>query len=284
LYITNDGGSQIVKMTHAGRLVLVAGARGRAGMPQAGQLAAATSADGPDGIAFDGAGDLFVAGFDTKTLFMIAPDGRVSLPMGTAGFYPRGPGGLAATPGGSVLAMNTGQIDRLTSHGVQVLDNLLTSPPAGITGFVPDGIAIAPDGTVYLDTWLGNRYASKTALRGGLGELRPVGRVEGLHRGQSVRPVLSAPDLRERLLRGRVRGLRQRSQHIRGLVEPAAALAGLGEHLPQPAPEPQRPVTDGQYRGAHAPAGAVPQQVRPRLRRLAVPVSQGDERWGRAAA
>jgi hypothetical protein len=83
---------------------------------------------------------------------------------------------------------------------VQVLDNLLTSPPAGITGFVPDGIAIAPDGTVYLDTWLGNGYASKTALRGGLGELRPVGRVEGLHRGQSVRPVLSAPDLRERLL------------------------------------------------------------------------------------
>jgi hypothetical protein len=40
-----------------------------------------------------------------------------------------------------------------------------------------------------------------------------------------------------------------------------------GKHLPQPVPEPQRPVADGQYRGAHAPAGAVAQQVRPRLGR-----------------
>jgi DNA-binding beta-propeller fold protein YncE len=173
LYITNDGASQIVKMTPARRLVLVAGVPGRAGIPQAGQLAATTSADGPDGLAFDQAGDLFVAGFDTKTLFMIAPGGQVSLPAGADGFYPRGPGGLASTAGGSVLAMNTGQIDRLTSHGMQVLYDLLTSPPAGIKGFVPDGIAIAPDRTLYLDTRLGNGFASKTALI----QIRPGGAV-----------------------------------------------------------------------------------------------------------
>ncbi len=92
-----------------------------------------------------------------------------------------------------------------------------------------------------------------------------------------MRLVLGAPDLRQGLLRARMRGLRQRRENVRGLVEPAAALPGLGEHLAQRAPEPQRPVADGQHRGAHAAAGAVAQQVRPRLRGLPVPVSQGDE-------
>jgi sugar lactone lactonase YvrE len=166
LYFTNDGASQVLKLTAARRLVLVAGMPGRfaAGIPRAGLLATKTAADGPNGIAFDRAGDLFVAGFDTKTLFMIAPDGRVSLPMGADGFYPRGPGGLVTAPGGGVLAMNTQQIDRLTSHGAQVLYNLPAHPRVGISGWASDGIAVAPDGTLYLDTWRGNGWAAKTAL------------------------------------------------------------------------------------------------------------------------
>ncbi len=103
-------------------------------------------------------------GLDTKTLFVIAPDGRVSLPMGTDGFYSRGPGGLATTPAGNVLAMNTQQIDQVTGHSVHALYNLTTRPRVGISGFAPDGIAIAANGTLYLDTWHGNGYASKTAL------------------------------------------------------------------------------------------------------------------------
>ncbi len=166
LYLTDDGANQILKLTAARRLVLVAGIRGRfaAGMPHAGALATKTAADGPDGLAFDRAGDLFVAGFDTKTLFMIAPGGRVSLPMGTDGFYPRGPGGLATAPDGSVLAMNTQQIDRLTSHGAEVLYTLPTHPRVGIRGWASDGIVIAPDRTLYLDTWRGNGWSAKTAL------------------------------------------------------------------------------------------------------------------------
>ena len=54
-------------------------------------------------------------------------------------------------------------------------------------------------------------------------------------------------------------------------------LPGLGEHLPQRAPEPERAVTDGQHRGAHAAAFAVTQQVGPRAGRLAVAIGQGDE-------
>lgn len=139
LYFTNDGASQVLKLTPARRLVLVAGMPGRfaAGIPRAGLLATQTAADDPNGIAFDRAGDLFVAGFDTKTLFMIAPDGRVSLPMGTDGFYPRGPGGLVTAPGGSVLAMNTQQIGRITSHGAQVLYTLPSHPGSASTSGRP---------------------------------------------------------------------------------------------------------------------------------------------------
>jgi hypothetical protein len=60
-------------------------------------------------------------------------------------------------------------------------------------------------------------------------------------------------------------------------MEPAALFPGLREDLAQRAPEPQRPVAGRQHRGPHAAAGAVAQQVRPRLRGLPVPVRQGDE-------
>ena len=49
---------------------------------------------------------------------------------------------------------------------------------------------------------------------------------------------------------------RQRRQPVAGLVEPAALCPGLGEHLAQGAPEPERAVPDRQHRGAHpAPFG-----------------------------
>jgi streptogramin lyase len=34
----------------------------------------------------------------------------------------------------------------------------------GVTGFSPNGIAVAPNGTVYLDTFYGNGYADRSAL------------------------------------------------------------------------------------------------------------------------
>src|SRR6185312_4836375 len=83
--------------------------------------------------------------------------------------------------------------------------------------------------------------------------------------------VLGVPDLCERLLRPRVRRLRQRGKNIRYLVEPATLLAGLREHLAQRAPESERPVPGGQHRGAHAAAAASTQQIGPRLGGLAVP-------------
>jgi DNA-binding beta-propeller fold protein YncE len=172
LYIADDGANEILKMTPAGRLALVAGTRRFAGVWGIGRPATQASPDGPDGLAFDRAGDLFVAGSNTKTLLMITPGGIMKLPDGTDGFYPRDDGGLVTAPDGTVLAMNTRQIDRITSHGIQAIYNLPVHPRVGITGFLPDGIAIAPNGTIYLDTWP-NGYANKTALI----EIRPRGTV-----------------------------------------------------------------------------------------------------------
>ena len=97
-----------------------------------------------------------------------------------------------------------------------------------------------------------------------LGKLRTIGRLELLDRVAGVGLVLGVPDLCERLLRPRVRRLRQRGKNIRYLVEPATLLAGLREHLAQRAPESERPVPGGQHRGAHAAAAAITQQIGPR--------------------
>jgi sugar lactone lactonase YvrE len=171
LYIADTGSNEILKLTPSGRLVVVAGARKFAGIWGIGRPATGASPDGPDGLAFDRSGDLFIAGLNTKTLLMITPGGIMTLPDGTDGFYPRGNGGLVTAPGGSVLAMNTQQVDRVTSHGIQVLYNLPSHPRIGISGaWASDGIAVAPDGTIYLDTWP-NGFATKTALI----EIKPDG-------------------------------------------------------------------------------------------------------------
>jgi len=75
-------------------------------------------------------------------------------------------------------------------------------------------------------------------LRRGLGALGAVLGGERLRGGQRAGLVLGVGDLRERLLGAGVGGLRQGSQHVPGLVEPAALLPGLREHVAHSLPEP----------------------------------------------
>ena len=82
LYIADTGSDEIFKMTPAGRLILVAGTRSKfGGVWGIGRRATDASPDSPDGLAFDRAGDLFIAGFATKTLLMITPSGVMKLPV-----------------------------------------------------------------------------------------------------------------------------------------------------------------------------------------------------------
>ena len=122
------------------------------------------SADDPDGLAFDKTGNLYVAGFINKTLLMVTPEGTLE-DIGSA--YPRGDGGLVTAPDGTVLAMDELSVEQLSPQGEQtVVQFPRTSRTTylGVTGFSPDGIAVAPDGTIYLDTFYGNGFADESAI------------------------------------------------------------------------------------------------------------------------
>jgi len=122
------------------------------------------SDDGANGLAYDRAGNLFLAGSNTKTLLMVDTRGRTRLPIGMTGFYPRGAGGIVTGPGGAVYAMNTQDVDELTPHGMTRIFTFTGRTFDGVHGFLPDGIAVGADGTIYLDTAFGNGWTNGSAI------------------------------------------------------------------------------------------------------------------------
>ena len=163
LYVAASGG-EILRLSAQGTLTRVAGIRGPAGVYGIGRPAVEASADGPEALAFDRAGNLFLAGFNTKTLLMIGRDGTMRLPAGVGGDYPSA-GGFATTPDGRVLATNRTSILEVTPHGARPIFDFTRGRVGGIRGFVAEGIAADGRGNVYLDTWpSGYAATSTTAL------------------------------------------------------------------------------------------------------------------------
>lgn len=138
------------------------------GLSRTGSPADNSVANTPSGLAFDSAGDLFVSGVEPKTLLMVTPQGTIAYPLGTgSNFYTRGVGGVVAAPDGSVLALNESAVVRLSPQGAQTVYSFPQSAHQtflGIPGFFPNGIAVGPDGTIYVDTFSGNGYAEESAV------------------------------------------------------------------------------------------------------------------------
>lgn len=163
LYIAT--GEQVLRLDTDARLTVVVGSPSApAGLYGIGGSATAGSADGADGIAFDSAGNLYLAGFNTKSLLMVTPGGTLTEPPDVGALYPRGNGGLVATPAGAVLAMDTERVLTISPSGTQTYISFQDGTFDGITGFSPNGIAVGPDGTVYMDTYIGNGYADRSAI------------------------------------------------------------------------------------------------------------------------
>ncbi|MGH8979559.1 MAG: hypothetical protein ACRDWE_00855, partial [Acidimicrobiales bacterium] len=166
LYIAT--GDQVLALEPDGTLMSVLGNQGPyGGIDGLGGPAVDASADGAAGLAFDSAGNLFVFGFDTKSILMIAPDGLASLVPGT--LYPRGSGGLVSTPGGAVLAMSDTSIVRLTPQGEHTVFAFPAGPSPtdsylGVKNVAPAGIAISPDATTYFDTDPGDGYSDEAII------------------------------------------------------------------------------------------------------------------------
>jgi len=68
-----------------------------------GRRATEASADGPNGLAFDRAGNLYVAGSNAKTLLMITSSGIMQLPDGRTGSTPRAQAGWSLPPTAAFL-------------------------------------------------------------------------------------------------------------------------------------------------------------------------------------
>jgi sugar lactone lactonase YvrE len=165
LYIALGGSNEIVRLNRDGTLTLVAGSRRFAGVHGVGGPAMVGSPDGPSGLAFDGAGNLFIAGENTKALLMIDREGFLRSPIGGTGFYPRGDGGLAESRRGTVLAMQTQAIEQLTPAGATTIYSFAhrrVNPIPG--GFLPNGLAVAPNGTIYTDTDGANGWSTGAAI------------------------------------------------------------------------------------------------------------------------
>lgn len=113
----------------------------------------------PTAMAFDGQGDLLVFSFSPKELFSVDPaSGKVTL------IGQNYANALAPAPDGSVLvAEHGGPPERVSGGTTTELE--LTSPLQGQGhSLVADGVAEAPDGTVYVDTDPGDGFNDEADL------------------------------------------------------------------------------------------------------------------------
>ena len=127
----------------------------------------------PSYLALDQAGDLYAFSFGTKTIFEFSPTGK---PLHAWQDYADG---LATAPDGSIIVAEHGTALQRLRHGhpTTIFDfhkNTLSGypQPGSFAGsFDPDGVAVAGDGTIYTDTFVGNGWTNQTALA----EITPSG-------------------------------------------------------------------------------------------------------------
>jgi len=164
LYVADD--REVLRLEPNGTFTRVLGENTNEyeGVYGIGGPARSASADGANGVAIDTFGNIYVSGSNTKAALMVDPQGTVHL---LGDLYPRGPSGLVTAPDGSVVAMDELAVVGLSPQGIKTLVSFPTTDKVsylGISGFSPNGIAVAPGGTLYLDTFSGNGFADKSAL------------------------------------------------------------------------------------------------------------------------
>jgi hypothetical protein len=169
LYIAT---SDVVQLTPSGTIEWVAGNRQP---PSCGSIYCNPASEwdftDPDQIAFDGSGDLFVSDGNGFDLYEIAANGQLDY---LGAFRGDGaPGALAAAPDGSVVEAWCDGLTRLLSDGQTSaiggnLDVALGRAKHVLGGYnvfiAGDGVAVAPNGGIYLDTNTGNTFTAVSAL------------------------------------------------------------------------------------------------------------------------
>jgi hypothetical protein len=133
-----------------------------------------------DSLAFDGAGDLFCSGgAGTFAVYEVAaepPTAGQSLSYVGRFRGDGAPPALSEAPDGSVVMSYRGGVVRLTADGtttpVTTLDGVLGMGEAHPNMFIGgDGLAVGPDGSIYVDTNSGNAFTTVSAIM----RVSPVG-------------------------------------------------------------------------------------------------------------
>ena len=149
----------IFKVDAAGNLTRFAG-NGRSGNTGDGGLAVNAQLMNPIGLAFDGAGSLYVADHDANVVRRIAPDGTISTAAGAGGTL-NGPFGVAVDASGNIYVSDTGN-QRVARFG----------PDGHFAGSVADGLLNGPEGLA-IDAG-GNLYIADT-FNGRIRKVAPDG-------------------------------------------------------------------------------------------------------------
>jgi serine/threonine protein kinase, bacterial len=127
-----------------------------------------------DSLAFDASGDLFCSGGPgIYAVYEVAaePPGAAGQTLSYVGKF-RGDGApsvLSGAPDGSVVMSYRGGVVRLTADGtttpITTLDGVLGTGEGHPNVFIGgDGLAIGPDGSIYVDTNTGNTFTTVSAI------------------------------------------------------------------------------------------------------------------------
>ena len=119
----------------------------------------------PADLALEGSGDLDIYSNGPRAIWRLTPSGKLTnLGIEYAD-------GMASAPDGSVLvAGHGGSIDRVTATAITSVTDLLSTKIAGYGvpgmrgGFQPNGIAVAPSGAIFVDTFSGNGWTDATSV------------------------------------------------------------------------------------------------------------------------
>jgi sugar lactone lactonase YvrE len=160
LYVSDTYNDTIRKITPAGVVTTVAGFPGAAGNDDG--VGSSARFSQPEGIALGPNGELYVADTGNGLLRRIAQDGLVTTLLHLAR-----PVGVAVDDGGNLFVTDLDAIRKITP-------SLVVTTIATLTQELPTGIAIGPEGKLYVAAWFSKRIVTVTqdgtvvTLAGGL--------------------------------------------------------------------------------------------------------------------